>query len=57
MSPAQRKRVLAAIPANWCDPLLSGKENVLSPEPVNCPQIDRLLAAVRARVKLALPKK
>lgn len=56
MTPAQRKRVLDAIPSNWCDSLLTGPQNVLGDAPVSCPQIERLLRAVRTRVEQALPK-
>jgi len=41
-----------AVPGNWCDPLLSG--DGVPPLPWGCPEIERLLNAVRDRVVTAL---
>lgn len=47
------KAMLAALPSNWCDPLLTGPKAVIGNPPFNCLDIERLLNAVRARVELA----
>lgn len=46
------KRVLDAIPDNWCDPLLTGPGAINIP--AKCPDIERLLTGVRERVRRAL---
>jgi len=46
--------MIAAIPTSWLDPLLSGKDEVMGPHPWGCPQVERLLNAIKARlVKIA----
>jgi hypothetical protein len=49
---ALRRRVMDAIPSNWCDPLLTGPEAINFP--AKCPDIERLLNGVRERVRHAL---
>lgn len=44
-------RVLAAIPDNWLDSLLTGPNAVLGEPPWYCPDVERLLKAVRERVR------
>lgn len=46
------KRILDAIPTNWCDPLLTGPKAINFP--AHCPDIERLLNGVRERVRAAL---
>jgi len=41
-------RVLDCIPSNWCDPLLTGPRGIAVP--AGCPDIERLLNAIRAKV-------
>ena len=50
MTPTE-KRVLAAIPTNWTDPLLTGPEAVIGNPPYDCRDIERLLNAIRARTE------
>lgn len=45
------KLVEKLIPSNWCDPLLSG--HGVPPLPWNCPEIERLLFGIKARLKAA----
>jgi len=56
MTPQTNKELVEAainaIPGNWCDPLLSG--DGVPPLPWGCPEIERLLNAVRERVATAL---
>lgn len=44
-----RRAVDADWPHNWTDPLLTGPDTALLGE-VNCPQIERLLEALKRRV-------
>ncbi len=44
------KAILAAIPTSWLDPLLSGPNEIAKP-PYHCPDIERLLQAIRERVQ------
>lgn len=41
------------IPTNWLDSLLSGPDAVLGPPPWHCPDIERLLAALRSSLNAA----
>lgn len=56
---AKRKRRKAKrwmtheIPRTWLDPLLTGPKAVIGDPPYNCKDIERLLAALRARVARA----
>lgn len=43
------EEAIAAVPSNWLDPFLSGKE--APPLPWNCPEIERLLNRVRDRIR------
>lgn len=47
--------VLAAIPSNWLDPLLTGRGSIGSP-PYSVKQLEQLLQGVTARVMAALAK-
>jgi len=47
------KAMLDAIPSNWLDPLLSGPKAVIGMPPYSGPDIERLLNAVRERVRQA----
>lgn len=51
-----RLRVAAvkSIPTSWLDPMLSGPAAVIGLPPYDCEDIERLLEAVRARVRAAL---
>ena len=42
----------ALVPTNWCDPLLTGKDG-LGPQPWGCPQIEKLLRGIKARIDAA----
>lgn len=48
----------AAVPTNWCDPLLTGPNSALGPHAGKwgCPDIERLLAGVRNRIKAAIDR-
>jgi hypothetical protein len=49
---AQVEGLTAAVPATWLDPLLSGDEKVLPGQgPWGCPDIERLLNAIRERLR------
>jgi hypothetical protein len=39
------------IPTNWLDPLLTGKGTVLGDAPWFCPDIERLLNAIKKRIQ------
>jgi hypothetical protein len=39
------------IPTNWLDPLLTGKGAVIGQPPYNCKDIERLLTALKDRIK------
>ena len=47
---------LDAVPSNWCDPLLTGKNAVIGQPPYDCQDIERLLNAVRERLMQASNK-
>lgn len=47
------KAILDAIPTSWLDPLLSGPEKIAAP-PYTCTDVERLLRAVRDRVKVIM---
>lgn len=51
----KRSDVLAAIPTNWVDSLLTGPNAAIGNQPYGCPDIEALLRAVKARLeKLAI---
>jgi hypothetical protein len=50
---AKAREALDAVPTNWCDELLTGPNGIGQP-PYTCPDIERLLRGVRARVTAAL---
>lgn len=43
-------KVLAAIPTSWLDSLLTGPDAVIGKGPWGCPDIERLLAAIKQRI-------
>ena len=43
--------LLAEIPSNWCDPLLTGKNAVIGEPPYDCTDIEQILIAIRDRIK------
>lgn len=43
--------ILEAIPATWLDSLLTGPDAVVAKSPYDCPDIERLLQAIRERVQ------
>lgn len=49
-----RDQVLAAIPANWLDPLLTGPNAALKGLPWECPEIEALLRGLKERIE-AIP--
>lgn len=52
--------VEAAFPSNWIDPILTGPESVFGGKPGGtwgCPEVERLLHAVKARVRASLRSK
>jgi hypothetical protein len=49
-----RTKVIGAIPQNWLDPLLTGKDAISVP--AKCRDIERLLNEVRARIEKAFPE-
>ena len=44
------QRLIDAIPTNWLDPLLTGKNAVIGNPPYDCKDIERLLSAIRVRI-------
>ena len=49
----EEKAALDAIPTTWLDPLLTGPKAVIGMPPYGCPDIERLLNAIRERARLA----
>lgn len=45
-----RDFVLAAFPTSWLDSLLTGPNAVVGKPPFGCPDVERLLRAIKARV-------
>ena len=47
------EKMIAQVPANWLDPLLSGSKAALKREPGywDCQDIERLLAGLKARMQ------
>lgn len=54
MTKAQRKAILDCVPNNWLDPVLSGENAVVGEAPYGCPDIERLLSAIRDRLTAVL---
>ena len=50
-----QQRIIAAVPTNWCDSLLTGPDG-LGPQPWDCRHIEKLLRGVQDRVKAAIAK-
>lgn len=50
------KQIMAVIPTNWCDPLLSGDKAVLGNPPYSLEDIERLLWHIRQRLMKRLMK-
>lgn len=46
-----RKAVLDAVPANWLDPLLTGKDSAVKYLPADGHQIEALLRGIRIRIQ------
>lgn len=49
-----RKRetdLINSVPTTWLDPLLTGKDKVVGNPPFECPDIERLLKAIRQRME------
>jgi hypothetical protein len=42
---------VACVPTTWLDPLLTGPDAVIGKPPYGCPDIERLLSAIRSRVE------
>ena len=51
MTDAERARLLALVPTNWVDSLLTGPTAVLGTPPYDCEDVERLLRAVRKRLE------
>ena len=50
----KRKPLSSLVPTSWLDPLLTGRDAVLKGSgPWDCPDIERLLRAVRERLRAA----
>ena len=45
------ERLVAVVPTNWCDSLLTGPKAVIGKPPYGCPDIERLLNALRERLR------
>jgi hypothetical protein len=43
--------LLAAIPTNWIDPLLTGPDAVIGKPPYGCPEIEALLRGIGTRMR------
>ena len=39
-----------AFPSNWCDPILTGPAKVLGNYPFGCPDIEKVVQAIKVRV-------
>lgn len=52
----REQELLNCVPNNWCDPLLTGSMAALRGEPGKwgCPDIERLLNAIRMKLALTL---
>lgn len=40
-----------AVPTNWCDPLLTGKNAAIGNPPYDCQDIERLLRGIKERIQ------
>ncbi len=45
------KAMITAVPASWLDSLLSGPDAVIGKPPYGCPDVERLLNAVQAKLR------
>jgi len=43
--------LLACIPTNWLDPMLTGPQRVVGDPPYDCRDIERVLLAIRYRIE------
>jgi hypothetical protein len=50
MLPDYVKRAVEAVPTSWLDPMLTGPNAVIGNPPYGCPDIERLLNAIRQRI-------
>ena len=57
MSKRKRTPYNDPIPTSWLDPLLTGPRAVIGTPPYGCPDIERLLNALRIRVRAALRRR
>jgi hypothetical protein len=53
MKPKKRKPLSDLVPTNWLDPLLTGPDAVLRGTKFNCQDIERLMLAVKERIRSA----
>ena len=44
-------RLLACMPNNWCDPMLTGPQRVIGDPPYECRDIERVLLGIRFRIE------
>lgn len=47
---ARLEEAAGVVPFTWLDPLLTGDKQVIDSPPYNCPDVERLLHAVRDRI-------
>lgn len=40
-----------SLPSNWCDPMLTGPNAALGSGPWGCPDVERLIAAIKQRLR------
>jgi hypothetical protein len=48
---AERERLIALIPSSWLDSMLSGPNAVVGKPPWGCPDIERVLQAVKEKLR------
>lgn len=46
-----KRELVDCVPSNWLDPLLTGAQAVMGSPPWGCPEVERLLRAIRARIE------
>ena len=56
MTKEEEESILEAFPSNWLDPMLTGPHAVLGKPPWGCPDVERLVAAIKDRVIVAMNK-
>jgi len=56
MAMTERARLERVVPTNWLDPLLTGDKAVVQiGKPLTCPDVERLLLAIKQRLDKELP--